>query len=72
MCLRELPRHLIRYSSKPWEVAYTMSLPGGLRIGDIKRMRVSSANERVSVDKEGVYELVEVRTQVIPLGNHFR
>lgn len=49
-----------------------MSLPGGLRIGDIKRMRVSSANERVSVDKEGVYELVEVRTQVIPLGNHFR
>lgn len=49
-----------------------MSLPGGLRIGDIKRMRVSSANERVSVDKEGVYELVEVRTPGIPLGNHFR
>jgi hypothetical protein len=36
---------------------------GGARTGDAKRMRVSSANEKISVGHEGIYELIEVSGQ---------
>jgi len=38
-----------------------MSHPGGTRVGDANRMRVLSANEKIPVDQEGIYELLEVR-----------